>query len=45
MQYAVLPLSAFHKGPFSLSLMLMGIVIHMFCVGLPISLTIRRFPI
>jgi hypothetical protein len=45
MQYAVLPLSAFHKGSFSPSLMLIGIVIHMFCVGLPISLTIRRFPI
>jgi hypothetical protein len=45
MQYVVLPLSAYHKGPFSLSLMLIGIVIHMFCVGLPISLTIRRFPI
>ena len=45
MQYAVLPLSAFHKGSFSLSLMLIGIVVHMFCVGLPISLTIRRFPI
>jgi len=25
--------------------MLIGIVIHMFCVGLPIALTIRRFPI
>ena len=45
MQYAVLPLSAFHKGSFSLSSILIGIVIHMFCVGLPISLTIRRFPI
>jgi vacuolar-type H+-ATPase subunit I/STV1 len=45
MQYAVLPLSAFHKGSSSLSLMLIGMVIHMFCVGLPISLTIRRFPI
>ena len=45
MQYIVLPLSAFHKGPFSMSLMLIGIVIHMFCVGLPIALTIRRFPI
>jgi hypothetical protein len=45
MQYVVLPLSAYHKGPFSMSLMLIGIIIHMFCVGLPISLTIRRFPI
>jgi hypothetical protein len=45
MQYVVLPLSAYHKPPFSVSLMLIGIVIHMFCVGLPISLTIRRFPI
>lgn len=45
MQYIVLPLSAFQRGPFSLSLMILGVVIHMFCVGLPISLTIRRFPI
>ena len=45
MEYVVLPSSAFHKGPFSMSLMLIGIVIHMFCVGLPIALTIRRFPI
>jgi hypothetical protein len=45
MQYVVLPLSSFHKGPFSMSLTLIGIVIHMFCVGLPISLTVRRFPI
>ncbi len=26
-------------------LMFIGIVIHMFCVGLPISLTTRRFPV
>lgn len=45
MQYVVLPFSSFHKGPVSVSLMIVGVVIHMFCVGLPISLTIRRFPI
>lgn len=45
MQYVVLPMSAFHKGPSSMSMTLIGIVVHMFCVGLPISLTIRRFPI
>jgi hypothetical protein len=45
MQDVVLPLSAYHKGGVSASIMLIGMVIHMFCVGLPISLTIRRFPI
>ena len=45
MQDVVLPLSAYQKGAFSLSIMLVGVVVHMFCVGLPISLTIRRFPI
>jgi phosphoglycerol transferase MdoB-like AlkP superfamily enzyme len=45
MQNVVLPLSAYHRGGFSASLMFIGVVIHIFCVGLPISLTIRRFPI
>ena len=39
----VLPLSAVAKRPFSLKLMIIGVVIHIFCVGLPISLTVRRF--
>ena len=43
MQYIVLPLSAAAKRPFSLQMMLIGVVIHIFCVGLPISLCVRRF--
>jgi uncharacterized membrane protein YagU involved in acid resistance len=43
MSFIVLPLSAFRKGPFSWSAFLTGMVIHIFCVGLPISLMIRRF--
>jgi hypothetical protein len=42
MQLVVVPLSAFpHKGPFTLSLVT-GITIHMFCVGLPISVAARK---
>jgi uncharacterized membrane protein YagU involved in acid resistance len=43
MQQIVLPLSAAAKPPFSLQMMIIGVVIHIFCVGLPIALTIRRF--
>ena len=43
MQYIVLPLSAVAKRPFSLQMMLIGVIIHIFCVGLPISLCVRRF--
>ena len=39
----VVPLSAVAKRPFSLKMMIVGIVIHIFCVGLPISLSVRRF--
>jgi len=39
MQKVVVPLSAIRPSPFNLKLMLVGIVIHIFCVGLPISLT------
>jgi len=40
----VRPLSAAAKRfPFSLELMISGVVIHIFCVGLPISLSVRRF--
>lgn len=43
MQLIVVPLSAFpHKGKFTLVGLATGITIHMFCVGLPISLT-RKF--
>lgn len=43
MNRIVLPLSAVAHRPFSLRLMIVGVVIHIFCVGLPISLTVRRF--
>jgi uncharacterized membrane protein YagU involved in acid resistance len=38
----VVPLSATSKQPFSLKLTIIGIVIHMFCVGLPIALVARH---
>ena len=43
MQRIVLPLSAAAKRPFSLKMTIIGVVIHIFCVGLPISLSMRRF--
>ena len=43
MQNIVLPLSAAAKRQFSLKMMVVGIVIHIFCVGLPIALNVRRF--
>lgn len=44
MQLVVLPLSAFpHKVSFSLSGLLIGLGVHIFCVGLPISLVVRRY--
>jgi hypothetical protein len=43
MNRIVLPLSAVAKRPFSLKLMIVGVIIHIFCVGLPISLSVRRF--
>jgi glucan phosphoethanolaminetransferase (alkaline phosphatase superfamily) len=42
MQYLVLPFSAVTKGPFSLTGMLQGVIIHMFFVGLPAALVARR---
>lgn len=43
MNRIVVPLSAVAKRPFSMKLMIVGMVIHIFCVGLPISLSVRRF--
>ena len=43
MQLVVLPLSAYGGRPFSLRLALIGIAIHMLCVGLPIALAAQRF--
>jgi len=43
MQEFVVPLSAARKNPFSLQMMIIGAVIHVACVGLPISLNVRRY--
>jgi hypothetical protein len=39
----VIPLSRAHRNPFSLKMMIIGLTIHIFCVGLPISTTVKRF--
>ena len=41
MAYLIVPLSAVARSPFSFSGMITGIVIHMFCVGLPTALIVR----
>ena len=43
MQLVVIPLSAIGPRPFSLRATIIGIVIHIFCVGLPIALIVRRY--
>ncbi|PYY15824.1 MAG: hypothetical protein DMG60_16600 [Acidobacteria bacterium] len=43
MQRVVIPLSAARRSAFSLKMMVIGIVIHMFCVGLPIALSVRKY--
>jgi hypothetical protein len=43
MNRVVVQLSAATKYPFSMKMMLIGVVIHIFCVGTPIALTARRF--
>lgn len=43
MNRVVVPLSAARKYPFSLEMMLIGITIHIFCVGLPIAIAAQRF--
>jgi hypothetical protein len=43
MNRVVVPLSAATKYPFSVKAMLIGVVIHIFCVGIPISLNIRKY--
>jgi hypothetical protein len=42
MNRVVVPLSNVAKSPFSVKMMLIGVVIHIFCVGLPIALVTRR---
>ena len=44
MNLIVLPLSALHSaGPYELSDLLKGLLVHMVVVGLPISYSVRRF--
>jgi hypothetical protein len=43
MQRVVIPLSRANRNPFSLKFMIIGIIIHIFCVGLPIALSVRKY--
>jgi hypothetical protein len=43
MSYVVIPLSATKRGPFTMATLLTGPIGHMFLVGLPISLAVRRY--
>ena len=45
MNRVVVQLSAATKMPFSFKMMVIGVVIHIFCVGLPIALAVRRYSI
>lgn len=45
MNNIVKPLSAGRQYPFSFQMMVIGIVIHIFCVGLPIALVTRRYSV
>ncbi|HKO98481.1 MAG TPA: hypothetical protein VJU86_15900 [Pyrinomonadaceae bacterium] len=42
MSRIVVPLSAVRRSPFSLQQLVIGLVIHILCVGLPIALMTRR---
>ena len=44
MNLVVLPLSAIHaRGPIARGALAQGLLVHMFLVGLPIALSVRRF--
>jgi len=43
MYWIIIPLSAIRRGPFSLSGTITAIIVHMVCVGLPISLVVKRY--
>ena len=44
MYLVVMPLCAFHfKGPYPLSLLLQGIIVHMLLIGLPIGYCLHRW--
>jgi hypothetical protein len=43
MNRVVVPLSAARHYPFSFKMMVVGVVIHIFCVGLAIAIAVRRY--
>jgi hypothetical protein len=43
MQLVVLPLSMVHQRPFSMKMTIIGLIIHVICVGLPIAIAANRF--
>lgn len=43
MYWVVLPLSNYRRAPVALAPTLVAIITHILCVGLPISLTVRRY--
>jgi hypothetical protein len=43
MNRVVVPLSAARHFPFSFRMMIIGVIIHIFCVGLPIAIVVRRY--
>jgi hypothetical protein len=43
MYLVVLPLSAWKTSTYTFSSVATGVLIHIFCVGLPIALIVRRF--
>ena len=43
MQRVVIPLSHAARNPFSLKFTIIGVIIHIFCVGLPIALSVRKY--
>jgi hypothetical protein len=44
MNLVVLPLSALHvRGPFQLRGLIQGVLVHMIIIGIPISLSVKRF--
>jgi len=43
MYWIVVPLSRYHRRPPTISVTVIAIITHMICVGLPISLVVRRY--
>lgn len=43
MYWVVLPLSSFHRSPFALKPTIVAVLTHIFCVGLPIAIAIKKF--